>query len=50
MIDPNLMVAIETALADGARIQLKQQKDGTVKAQIISAKGLKPEYQHPQHN
>lgn len=50
MIEPNLMTVIESALANGARIQLKQQKDGTVNAQIISAKGLKPEYQHPQHN
>lgn len=50
MIDPHLMSVIESALADGARVQLKQQKDGTVKAQIISAKELKPEYQHPQRN
>lgn len=50
MIDPHLISVIETALAEGARVQLKQQKDGTVKAQIISAKELKPEYQRPQRN
>lgn len=52
MIDPHLMSVIESALAEGARVQLKQQKDGTVKAQIISAKELKPQYQyqHPQRN
>lgn len=38
MIGSNLMAVIESALADGVRIHLKQQKDGTVKAQIISAK------------
>lgn len=41
MIDPNLIAVIEAALASGARVQLKQQKDGTVKAQIITAKELK---------
>lgn len=41
MIDKRLIEAIEKALADGHRLQLKQQKDGTVKVQIISAKELK---------
>lgn len=41
MIDDKLKAAIEQALAAGQRIQLKQQKDGTVKVQIISAKELK---------
>lgn len=40
-IDERLKASIEKALASGARVQLKQQKDGTVKAQIISAKELK---------
>lgn len=33
--------AIEKALAQGHRIQLKQMKDGTVKVQIVSHKELK---------
>lgn len=41
MIDKSLVEAIERALAAGLRVQLKQQKDGTIKAQIISAKELK---------
>lgn len=41
MIDDRMKASIEKALASGARVQLKQQKDGTVKAQIITAKELK---------
>lgn len=33
--------AIETALAQGHRIQLKQMKDGSVKVQIVTQKELK---------
>lgn len=33
--------AIETALAQGRRIQLKQMKDGSVKVQIVTQKELK---------
>ena len=33
--------AIEKALAQGHRIQLKQMRDGTVKMQIVSYKELK---------
>lgn len=36
-----LIRAIEAALAKGHRVQLKQQKDGTVKIQIVSCKELK---------
>lgn len=50
MMDPRLIDSIEKALADGARVQLKQQKDGSIKAQIVSAKELKTEYQNPQRN
>lgn len=42
MIDASLKAAIESALSAGLRVQLKQQKDGTIKAQIITAKELKP--------
>lgn len=41
MIDEKLKAAVETALAAGLRVQLKQMKDGTVKAQIIRAETLK---------
>lgn len=41
MIDEKLKSAIEKALESGARVQLKQMKDGSVKAQIIEAKELK---------
>ena len=41
MIDEKLKFAIERALESGARVQLKQMKDGSVKAQIIEAKELK---------
>lgn len=40
-ISERLKDSIEAALAAGARVQLKQQKDGTVKAQIVTAKELK---------
>lgn len=33
--------AIEKALAQGHRVQLKQMRDGTVKMQIVSYKELK---------
>ena len=33
--------AIEQALDHGHRVQLKKQKDGTIKIQIISCKELK---------
>lgn len=33
--------AIETALSQGHRVQLKQLRDGTVKIQIVSCKELK---------
>ena len=41
MIDDKLKAAIERALAHGARIQLKQMRDGTIKAQVIRAEELK---------
>ena len=41
MIDEKLKLSIEKALERGFRVQLKQQKDGSVKAQIIEAKELK---------
>lgn len=41
MIDEKLKFSIERALESGARVQLKQMKDGSVKAQIIEAKELK---------
>lgn len=34
--------AIEKALAQGHRVQLKKLRDGTVKIQIVSMKELKP--------
>ena len=40
-MDEKLKAAIEKALAAGCRVQLKRQKDGTVKAQIIRAEALK---------
>lgn len=33
--------AIERALAQGHRVQLKQQRDGTIKIQVVSCKELK---------
>ena len=33
--------AIEKALAQGHRVQLKQMRDGTIKMQIVSYKELK---------
>ena len=36
-----MIAAIETALAQGHRVQLKQLKDGTVKMQIVLVKELK---------
>lgn len=36
-----MIAAIETALAQGHRVQLKQMKDGTVKMQIVLVKELK---------
>lgn len=41
MIDEKLKTAIERALASGFRVQLKQMKDGSIKAQIIKAEELK---------
>nr|DAQ98248.1 MAG TPA: hypothetical protein [Caudoviricetes sp.] len=41
MIDEKLKTAIEKALASGCRVQLKQMKDGSVKAQVIKAEELK---------
>lgn len=41
MIDDKLKAAIEKALSAGCRVQLKQMKDGNVKAQIIEAKDIK---------
>lgn len=41
LIDEKLKAAIEKALTAGCRVQLKQTKDGSVKAQIIQAKELK---------
>ena len=36
-----IIKAIEKALAQGYRVQLKQLRDGTVKVQIVSHKELK---------
>ncbi len=36
-----VITAIETALAQGHRVQLKQLKDGTIKVQIVFQKELK---------
>lgn len=36
-----IIAAIERALAQGHRVQLKQLKDGTIKVQIIFQKELK---------
>lgn len=36
-----LIRAIEAALAQGQRVQLKQLRDGTVKVQIVSHRELK---------
>ena len=37
----NLIRAIEAALAQGHRVQLKQLRDGTIKVQIVFQKELK---------
>lgn len=36
-----MISAIETALAAGHRVQLKQLKDGTIKVQVVIQKELK---------
>lgn len=36
-----LIRAIESALAEGHRVQLKQLKDGTIKIQLVFQKELK---------
>ena len=36
-----VIAAIETALAQGHRVQLKQLKDGTIKVQIVCQRELK---------
>lgn len=36
-----VITAIEEALAQGHRVQLKQLKDGTIKVQIVFQKELK---------
>lgn len=41
LIDDHMKAAIENALISGLRVQLKQQKDGSVKVQVITAKELK---------
>lgn len=41
MIDDKLKAAIERALKNGLRVQLKRMKDGSIKAQIIKAEELK---------
>ncbi len=41
MIDEKLKAAIELALAKGMRVQLKQMKDGSVKAQVIKVEEIK---------
>ncbi len=43
MIDDKLKAAIERALKNGLRVQLKRMKDGSVKAQIIKAENSAPE-------
>lgn len=48
MINERLKEAIERALEAGCRVQLKRMKDGSIKAQIISAKDLKIKEQTPQ--
>ena len=41
VIDEKLKAAIEKALSSGCRVQLKQMKDGSIKAQVIKAEELK---------
>lgn len=41
MIDEYMIEALERALSAGLRVQLKMMKDGSIKAQVISAKELK---------
>ena len=41
LIDEKLKAAIERALADGCRVQLKRMKDGTIKAQIVKMEEIK---------
>lgn len=36
-----LIAAIEAALSQGHRVQLKQLKDGTIKVQVVLQKELK---------
>lgn len=36
-----VIAAIEAALAQGHRVQLKQLKDGTIKVQVVLQKELK---------
>lgn len=40
-MDEKTIKAILTALAKGQRVQLKQQRDGTIKVQIVFQKELK---------
>lgn len=41
MIDDKLKAAIEKALSEGCRVQLKRMKDGTIKAQIVKMEEIK---------
>lgn len=40
-MDKEIIQAIEKALAVGLRVQLKQQRDGSIKVQVIKAEELK---------
>lgn len=42
-MNDQVISAIDRALDQGCRIQLKKLKDGTVKIQIVSMKELKPD-------
>lgn len=41
-MNDQVMRAVDKALDQGHRVQLKKLKDGTVKIQIVSMKELKP--------
>lgn len=40
-MDKDFIKAVEAVLATGARVQLKQIKDGSIKAQIVKMEEIK---------
>ena len=40
-MDKDLIKAVDAVLATGARVQLKQMKDGSIKAQIVKMEEIK---------